>query len=66
MKRIMELLNQMKKSLENTLDLDSYRKLCLDLSLLINYIELQKKIAYKKGVYDSQKLLNNHLSTLTA
>ena len=66
MKRIMELLNQMKKSLENTLDLDSYRKLCLDLSLLINYIELQKKISYKEGVYDSQKLLNNHLSTLTA
>ena len=66
MKRLTQLINQIRKSLHGVLDLDSYRQLCLELSMLENLIDLQKKKSYKDGVHDAQRLLKNHLDTLTA
>ena len=66
MKRIKNLIHDIRKSLHTVLDLDSYRQLCLELSMMENLIDLQKKRSYKEGVLDCKKLIEDRLETLTA
>ena len=65
MKRIKELIKKIRKSLHNVLDLDSYRELCLELSMLENLIDSEKKRSYKDGVFDCKRLVENRLQILS-
>ena len=65
MKRITKLIKQIRKSLHNVLDLDSYRELCLELSLLENLIDSEKKRSYKDGVLDCKRLVESRLEILS-
>ena len=66
MKKIKELIKKIRKSLHGVIDLDSYRTLCLELSMIENLIDQQKRIYHRQGVLDCKKIIEDRLDTLTA
>jgi len=61
-----ELLKKIRTSLHGVLDLDSYRCLCLELSMLENLLEFEKKKSYKKGVLTCKELIEDRLEMMIA
>lgn len=64
MKKINALLKKLRKDFHQILDLDSYRQLCLEFSMLLNMIELEKKNAHRDGILDCKKLICERLEAL--
>jgi len=65
MKQINELLKKLRTDFHGILSLDSYRELCLELSMLINLIEKEKKKAHMEGLLDCKKMICERLESLT-
>lgn len=64
MEKIEKLLKKIRISFNGTLDLDSYRELCLELSMLHSLIKVENKKAYRNGILDCEKILKERLSSL--
>lgn len=64
MDKINKLLKKIRVSFHGILDLDSYRELCLELSMLQNLIEIEKKKAYRKGILDCERTIRERLASL--
>lgn len=64
MEKITKLLKKIRLSFSGVISLDSYRELTLELSMLQNLIEIEKKKAYRKGIHDCKMCLAERLESL--